>query len=177
MYLKRRLQRYLTSMPLLQWGVFLSLGPLPVLLFPFLPLYKTEVDPFNLPITYYAYGLWTVAVLILAPKAFRDDKFRAKEDVDFKLEGLKGYIQRLQGELEQTTTDLQNQREQLAEMDRVMRIGFERAVVSLPPRRISLQASHSFNVWQPTITLESRAGLLVRWVQRPVLRFKNWVWG
>ena len=176
MHLKSRLQRYLTSMPLLQWGVFLSLGPLPVLLFPLLPLHKT-VGPFNLPVTYCAYGLWTMAVLILAPKAFRDDKSRATEDVDFKLEGQQRYIQRLQGELEQTTNDLQNQREQLAEMDRVMRIGFEGAAVSLPPRRMSLQASYSFDVWQPAITLESRAGLLIRWVQRPVQRFKKWLWG
>ena len=167
---------HLTSMPLLQWMVLWAIGLVPVLLFPILPLWKT-VGPFDLPIKYLAYGLWTIFVLFLVPKAFREDRSRAEQSIDWKLGGPKRDIQRLKGELEQTKTDLQEQKEQLAEMDRVMRIGFSEADVTLPPRRISLRSSFAFDVPQAAVTLHARGGgRLVRWVKRPALRFWKWFW-
>ena len=168
---------HLTSMSLLQWMVLCAIGLVPVLLFPILRLWKT-VGPFDLPIKYLAYGLWTIFVLFLVPKAFREDRSRAEQSIDWKLGGPKRDIQRLKGELEQTKTDLQEQKEQLAEMDRVMRIGFSEADVTLPPRRISLRSSFAFDVPQAAVTLHARGGgRLVRWVKRPALRFWKWFWG
>ena len=163
-------------MPLLQWLVLWSIGLLPVWIFPILPLCKT-VGPFDLPIKYLVYVLWTISIVLLVPKAFREDKSKAEQGIDFKLEGPTSDIQRLKGELEQTITGLLDQRDQLAEMDRVMRIGFERAVVALPPRRMSLRASFTFEASQPAVTLHSRVGWLVRWVQRPLLRLKKLILG
>ena len=54
--------------------------------------------------------------LVLVPKAFREDKSRAEQSADLRLEGPKRNIQRLEGELEQSKTDLQEQKEQLADM-------------------------------------------------------------
>ena len=78
-------------------------------------------------------------MVVLVPIAFRKDRSRAEQNVDLRLEDPQRDIQRLKDELEQTKTDLQGQKEQLAEMDRVIRIGFERANVTLPPRRMALQ--------------------------------------
>ena len=158
--------------------VLWAIGLVPVLLFPILPLWNT-VDPFNPLIKSLAYGLWIIFVLVLVPKAFREDRSRAEQSIDWKLGGPKRDIQLLKGELEQTKTDLQEQKEQLAEMDRVMRSGFAQADVTLPPRRISLQASHAFDVPQVSATtLHTRGGgRLVRWVKQPALRFWKRFWG
>ena len=180
--------RHFRSMPLLQWMVLLAIGLVPVLLFPilppwktvgpfdlpeFLPLWKT-VGTFDLPIRDPAYGLWILCVLGLVPIAFRKDRSRAEQNVDLRLEGPQRDIQRLKDELEQTKTDLQGQKEQLAEMDRVMRIGFERANVTLPPRRMALQVSWDFDLPQAGRTLVPRAGRFKRWVIRPAVRFGEW---
>ena len=177
--------RHFRSMPLLQWMVLLAIGLVPVLLFPilppwktvgpfdlpeFLPLWKT-VGTFDLPIRDPAYGLWILCVLGLVPIAFRIERSRAEQNVDLRLEGPQTDIQRLKDELEQTKTDLQGQKEQLAEMDRVMRIGFERANVTLPPRRMALQVSSDFDLLQAGRTLVPRAGRFKRWVIRPAVRF------
>ena len=124
------------------------------------------------------YGLWTILVLFLVPTAFREDKSRAEQSIDLKLEDPKRDIQRLESELEQLKTDLQEQKEQLAEMDRVMRIGFAEVGGTLPPRRKSLRASWAFNVAQAGVTLDVRGGSrLARWVKRPVRRFWKWFCG
>ena len=167
---------HLTSMSLLQWMVLCATGLVPVLLFPILPLWKT-VGLFDLPISYPAYGLWTIFVLFLVPKAFREDRSRAEQSIDWKLGGPKRDIQRLKGELEQTKTDLQEQKEQLAEMDRVMRIGFSKVDVTLPPRRMSLRVSWAFDLPQAAVTHTRAGGRLVRWVKRLAHRFWEWFWG
>ena len=180
------------SMPRHQWIVLWAIGLFPVLLFPilpfsitvgrfdlpeFLPLWKT-VGPFDLPIKPPAYVLWTIFVLFVVPKAFREDRSRAEQSIDVKVEGPKRDIQRLKDELEQTKTDLQEQKEQLAETDRVMRIGFAEADVTLPLRPMPLRASVGLSAPQITsVTLHTRAGRLEHWVKRPAHRFRKWFWG
>ena len=174
-------------MPLLQWIVLYAIGLLPVWILPilpfsipvgrfdlpeFVPLWKT-VCPCVVP-KYPIYVIWTAVVVVLVPIAFRKDRSRAEQNVDLRLEGPQRDIQRLKDELEQTKTDLQGQKEQLAEMDRVMRIGFERANVTLPPRRMALQVSWDFDLPQAGRTLVPRAGRFKCWVIRPAVRFGKW---
>ena len=117
-------------------------------------------------------------VLFLVPTAFREDKSRAEQSIDLKLEDPKRDIQRLESELEQSKTDLQEQKEQLAEVDRVMRIGFEEAGVTLPPRKIRLRLSATAGAPQARFTLNVSGGSrLARWVKLPVRRFWKWFWG
>ena len=173
----RRFRRHFKSMPRLQWMVLWAIGLVPVLLLPAVPSSVT-VGPFDLPIMYLAYGLWIILVLFLVPKAFREDKSRAEQSIDLKLEGPTKDIQRLQDELEQAKTDLQEQKEQSAEMDRVMRIGFAEAGVTLPPRKSRGRASFTFGVPHVSATGTSSGGSrLARWVKRPVRRFWKWFWG
>ena len=143
----------------------------------FLPLWTT-VGCFDIPIKHIVHGLWLLFVVILGPKAFREDRARLENTVDLKLEDPKRDIQRLEGELEQSKTDLQAQKEQLAEMDRVMRIGFAEAGVTLPPRRIRLRGSLTAGATLGRATLNVGGGSrLARWVKRPVRRFWKWFWG
>ena len=163
--------RHFRRMPLLQWIVLWAIGLVPVLLFPILPISIT-VGTFDLPIRDPAYGLWILCVLVLVPIAFRKDRSRAEQNVDLRLDGPQRDIQRLKDELEQTKTDLQGQKEQLAEMDRVMRIGFAQVDgVTIPSRRMALQVSWGFDLPQPTVTLVPHAGRFKRWVIRPAVRF------
>ena len=166
--------RHFRRMPLLQWIVLWAIGLVPVLLLPILPISIT-VGTFDLPIRDPAYGLWILCVLGLVPIAFRKDRSRAEQNVDLRLEGPQRDIQRLKDELEQTKTDLQGQKEQLAEMDRVMRIGFAQVDgVTIPSRRMALQVSWGFDLPQPTVTLVPHAGRFKRWVIRPAVRFGKW---
>ena len=190
---RKRFRRHLKSMPGLQWIVLWAIGLFPVLLFPILPssitvgrfdfpeflsLWKT-VGPFYLPIKWPVYVLWTIFVLVLVPKAFREDKSRAEQSADLRLEGPKRDIQRLEGELEQSKTDLQEQKEQLADMDRVMRDGFAEVGVTPPPRRISLRGGGltvGAALSRPTLNVGG-GSKLARWVKLPVRRFWKWFWG
>ena len=182
--------RHFRSMPILQWIVLWGIGLVPVWILPilpssipvgpfnlpeFLPLWKT-VGPCDLPVKYPLYWAWTIGVLVFVPNAFREDRSRAEQNVDLKLEGPQRDIQELKDELERKISELQEQKEQLAEMDRVMRIGFERANVTLPPRRMSLRALLTLDAMQPTVTLDPRAGRFVRWVKYPALRFCKSFW-
>ena len=182
--------KFFKGMPLHQWVVLLVLGFIPLFGLPTLPRSVT-IGPFNLPefvplwktvgafdfIKCLADLAWVICVLFFVPKAFREDKSRAEQSIDSKLEDPKRDIQSLKGELEQMKTDLQEQKEQLAEIDHVMRNGFAEADVTLPPRRMSLRANFHFDVPQPSITLHTRAARLERWVKRPALRLKKWVLG
>ena len=99
----------------LQWMVLSATALIPVLVFPilpssakvgpfdlpkFLPLWNT-VGSFDIPIKHIVYGLWLLFVVIIGPKAFREDRSRLEQTVNLKLEDPKGDIQRLEGELEQ----------------------------------------------------------------------------
>ena len=182
---------HLKSMPLLQWVVLLVLGFIPVFVLPnlplsvtigpfdlpqFVPLWKT-VGAFDFPIKSGANWVWFISVLVFVPTAFREDRSRAEQSIDFKLEGPQRDIQRLTGKLEKAETDLQEQKEQLAEMDRAMRAGFGEAGITIPPRRMSLRASFAFDVPQVSVTLHTSASRLVRWVKRPALGCWKWFWG
>lgn len=187
-----RVWGHLRTMTLLQWMVLSATALVPVLVFPilpssvtvgpfdlpeFLPLWTT-VGPFDLPIKHIVYVLWLLFVVILGPKAFREDRARLENTVNLKLEDPKRDIQRLEGELEQSKTDLQAQKEQLADMDRVMRDGFDKVGVTLPPRKTPLQFSATSGAPQARFTLNVSGGSrLARWVKRPVRRFWKWFWG
>ena len=187
-----RVRGHLTSMTRLQWMVLSATALVPVLVFPilpssvtvgpfdlpeFLPLWTT-VGRFELPIKHIVHGLWLLFVVILGPKAFREDRARLENTVNLKLQDPKRDIQRLEGELEQSKTDLQAQKEQLADMDRVMRDGFDKAGFPLLPRKIRARASFTFGVPQVSATLNVGGGSrLARWVKRPVCRFWKWFWG
>ena len=187
-----RVWGHLRSMTLLQWMVLSATALVPVLVFPilpssvtvgpfdlpeFLPLWTT-VGRFDIPIKHIVYVLWLLFVVILGPKAFREDRARLENIVNLKLEDPKRDIQRLEGELEQSKTDLQAQKEQLADMDRVMRDGFDKVGVTLPPRNIRIRASFTSGVSQVRVKLNVSGGSrLARWVKRPVRRFWKWFWG
>ena len=176
-FLIRRKWRHFKSVPRLQWLILWAIGLVPVLLFPLMPLWKT-VGAFDHPIKYLAYGLWTILVLFLVPTAFREDKSRAEQSIDLKLEDPKKDIQRLESELEQSKTDLQAQKEQLADMDRVMRDGFDKVGVTLPPRKIHIRASFISGISQLRVAVNVSGGSrLARWVKRPVRRFWKWFCG
>ena len=172
-----RVWGHLRTMTLLQWMVLSATALVPVLVFPILPSSVT-VGPFDLPIKHIVYVLWLLFVVILGPKAFREDRARLENTVNLKLKDPKRDIQRLEGELEQSKTDLQAQKEQLADMDRVMRDGFDKVGVTLPPRKTPLQFSATSGAPQARFTLNVSGGSrLVRWVKRPVRRFWKWFWG
>ena len=183
---------HLTSMTRLQWMVLSATAVVPVLVFPTLP-YSVTLGPFDLPeflplwktdarfdilIKHIVYGLWLLFVVILGPKAFREDRARLEQTVDLRLEDPKRDIQRLEGELEQSKSDLQEQKEQLADMDRVMRDGFDKVGVALPPHKIRLRLSATSGAPQARFTLNVSGGSrLTRWVKLPVRRFWKWFWG
>ena len=185
--------RHLTSMTLLQWMVLSMTALVPVLAFPvlpssvpvgpfglpeFLPLWKT-VGGFDIPIKNMVYGLWLLFVVLLGPKAFREDRARLEKTVDLKLDGPTRDIQWLEGELEQSKIDLQDQKEHLADMDRVMRDGFNKVCVALPPRKIRLRSSSlAVDATLSKATLNVGGGSrLARWVIRRARRFWKWFWG
>ena len=187
-----RVWGHLRSMTLLQWVVLIATALVPVLVFPilpssvtvcpfnlpeFLPLWTT-VGSFDIPIKHIVHGLWLLFVVVFGPKAFREDRARLEKTVNLKLEGPKSDIQRLERELEESKIDLQAQKEQLADMDRVMRDGFSIFRVTLP-RRISLRGgSLTVGATLSKATLNVDGGSrLARWVKRPVRRFWKWFWG
>ena len=172
-------------MPLLQWVVLWAIGLVPALTFPFLSLWKT-VGPFDLPYRCLVYLLWVILVFILVPKAFREEKSKAEQSFDSKLQGPIEDVQRIGGELGQAKADIQVQRLHLAETDRTiqdMKDDLAKVGISLPSHhRVSAEGvAFTFSVSQPAVTHRAHAGRLVRWVKRPALRFLGWfrglIWG
>ena len=191
----RRAWRLLKGLSVRQYLVIFSTILVPVFLFPVLPD-STPVGPFespeflrltisvgsfDLPIKYPAYVLWVPVAVLLLASAFREDRSRTEQSVDWKLKGPIRDIQQLKDDLERTKTDLQEQTERLSEMDRDTRSGFEEAGVTLPFRVRAGGVNFAFDVSQPSVTLHTRSvSRLVRcgrWVKRPALRIWKWFWG
>ena len=200
-----RTWRHLMSRSRLQWTVIIvtifvpvafSLLPPPTTVGPFespkfLP-FSLTVESFVLPtrdpvFVVPAFLFWGLFVVFLVPTAFKEDRSHAEQSIDRKLEGPIRDIQEVKDELERTKTGLQ---EQLAEMSRVMRSGFEQVRVALPPSQISLGATASTGMSTDFVTehfrgprtpIRYRVIRTQRWVThdapRILKRFWKWFWG
>ena len=169
-----RVLRLLASLSLRQYMVILITIILPAI---FLPILAPSIPggPVVLPIVYF---VWSVVAVLSVASMLKDDRSKAAQSVDRKLENLSREVQLLKDEHLRRTAGLQDQ---VNEIDRVVRSGFEGLGVVLSPRRSSLRANISAGVprMSATLTVDSpnRIVRFRRWVQRHALRFWRWFYG
>ena len=121
---------------------------------------------------------WIAVVVLSVASMLEEDRSKAQQSVDRKLKILSTEVQRLKDVHSQTTAGL---KDQVTEIDSVMRSTFEQMGVVLPPSTISLRASFSAGAAQMSATLtvvgESRMTRFRHWVQRHALQFWRWFYG
>ena len=189
--------RHLKSMPILQWVALWAIGLLPVLLLPNIPSsltfgpfdlpeflrFSKTVGPYHLPfLKNISLAAWTIFVLVVVPKAFREEKFNSEQIVDKKLEGPIRDIQQQKEDWKRAVAGLEAQIERL---DRDMRSGFQEVGVDLPSRQASIAASISGSGGSVSASLTKVPARGPRWMIRvrlwvtsrvlPILK-RVWMW-
>ena len=124
------------------------------------------------------YICWIPVVILSVASMLEEDRSKAEQGVDRKLTILSTEVQLLKDEHSRTTAGL---KDQMTEIDSVMRATFEEMGVVLPRRPISLRASLSAGTPKMSATLtvvgESRMTRFRHWVQRHALQFWRWFYG
>ena len=132
----------------------------------------------GLVLVVFVYLVWPAIVVLSVASMLKGDKSKAEQSVDQKLKGLSSELQLLKEEHKRTTAGL---KDQVTEIDRVMRSAFEELGVVLPPRRTLLRADMVGGAASGGAALSVRSPKrLVRfrhWVWRHALRFWRWFYG
>ena len=166
--------RRVRSLSRRQYAVIIITIVIPALILPVLPSSITG-GPVRLAVIYIG---WIAVVVLSVASMLDEDQSKAKQSVDRKLKTLSTEVQRLKDGHSRTTAGL---RDQMTEIDSVMRATFEEMGVVLPRRPISLRASFSAGTAKMSATLtvvgESRMTRFRHWVQRHALQFWRWFYG
>ena len=164
----------LASLSRKQILVILATVILPAIVFPFL----LSWIPGEFIVRPVIYILWSLIAFLSVASMLHEDKAKAEEDVNRKVNDLSNEVQKMKKNRENTFAGLQNQ---LDELDRVVRSGFEEIGHPLPPRRISLRGSIEFDALQASgaLTVRNRKGMrrLLLWVKRQAYRLKQLIYG
>lgn len=143
----------------------------------FFPLLQSWIPggPVGLAVIYLG---WIAIVFLSVASMLEEDRSKAEEGVDQKLNVLSTEVQRLKDEHSRTTAGL---KDQMTEIDKDMRSTFKLMGVVVPRRPISLRAD--FSAGAPTISAsatvvgESRIARFRRWIKNRTLRFWRWLYG
>ena len=161
---------HLRSLSRNQWLLIVITIFLPGMLFQLLP----SLVPGELLELIIIYIVWPLAVVIVVVLTVRDDRSKADQRVDRKLEGLSQDIQQTKESHIRTISHLSGLVDRVNDMDSNMREGFSGLGVHLPPRRISLRGDVTFDaaLFSATVSSNDRNKVvrLCRWINRQARR-------
>ena len=120
------------------------------------------------------YIVWVVIAVYSVAFAVREDRSKADQRADRKLECLSQDVQQTKDDYARTAAHLSGLVDRVNDMDTNVREGFSGLGVHLPPRRISLRGGVTFDAALFSATVSSndrnKVVLLCRWIKRQARR-------
>ena len=159
---------HLRSLSWNQWLLIIITIFLPGMLFQLLPS-LVQGKLLELIITYI---VWPLAVVIVVALTVREDRSKADQRVDRKLEGLSQDIQQTKESHIRTSDHLAGLADRVNDMDSNMREGFKGLGVELPPRHVLVGGvvSPESDLNHELGENRSKAVRFCRWIKRQARR-------
>ena len=144
---------------------------LPVIGFPIIDYFGPDLCVVRVILYVAAFSVWSVSAVLAVASMLRSDSSKAEQQTNQKLEALSDQICRLRAEHKESRVDL---RQQVDDLEEVVRSTFEDLGVVLPPRPVSVGAkaiNWTVSVSAANVTVGgSKLARLRQWFRRAMRR-------